>query len=307
MADNIDDIPAGYKCGYISILGKPNVGKSTLLNQLLQQKISITSRKPQTTRCQVLGIQSDLNYQAIYIDTPGIQQDYDSPVHRHMTIEARSSMEGVDLVIFIIDAKKWTKEDEHVLNIIKNAGLNFFIVINKIDRVKPRSKLLPYMEKISTYINNNEIVPISAKTRENVDELKKIVFKLLPEGPPLYSDEHITNRNKKFFAAEFIREKLINRLGDELPYRITVTIEGFNEEPKIVMIKAIVWVEGKSQKNIVIGSEGKILKSVGEAARKDLQQLYQKKVFLQTWVKIKKNWSMSKESLQQLGFNDYIL
>ena len=294
-----------FRCGYITILGRPNSGKSTLLNYLLEQKISITSRKPQTTRWQLLGIKSGTNYQAIYIDTPGIQSEYNSLVHRHMTREAVSSLEFVNVVIFMIEALRWSEADERVLQLVQSAGLPTILVINKIDKIKNRADLLPFIQKLATIMENKfEIVPVSAKTGDNIAELEKTVLAMLPEGEPAYAEDQITDRNQRFFAAEFIREKLIQRLGDELPYRITVTIEEFLEDERLISIKGVVWVESKSQKNIIIGKGGDVMKSVGEAARKDMEQLFQKKVYLRNWVKVKKNWTMDEESLQQLGYHN---
>jgi GTP-binding protein Era len=289
-----------YRCGNVTILGRPNVGKSTLLNQLIEQKISITSRKPQTTRNQILGIRTQSNYQAVYIDTPGLQKTYDTPVHRYMNTAARNSLLGVDLVIFMIEALKWTDEDEMVLKMIVESKVPMIVAINKVDKLKDKSELLPFIKKLSNYLDGIEYIPISAIKGTNLLELEKAVFPLLPEGPPMYSDESITNKSKRFFAAEFIREKLINRLGDELPYRIAVNIEEFTEEETIIWLKAIVWVEGKSQKNIVVGKNGIILKTVGEAARLDLEKMFEKKIHLKTWVKVKKNWTMSKNIVEQL-------
>lgn len=297
--------PAGFRCGYITLLGRPNAGKSTLLNSLLDQKISITSRKPQTTRWQLLGIKSGSNYQAIYVDTPGIQSDYDSLVHRHMTREAVSSLEFVDVVIFMIEAMRWSDADERVLQLVKATGLPTILAINKIDKVRNRAELLPFIQKLADITANAfEVIPISARTGDNIGELEKTVLSMLPEGPAAYEEDQITNRNQRFFAAEFIREKLIQRLGDELPYRVAVTIELFVEEDDLITIKGVIWVESNSQKNIIIGKKGEVMKSVGEAARKDMEQLFQKKVYLRNWVKVKKNWTMSEESLQQLGYHN---
>jgi GTPase len=294
---------AGFRCGYITLLGRPNAGKSTLLNRLLDQKISITSRKPQTTRWQLLGIKSGEGFQAIYIDTPGIQSDYDSPVHRHMTREAVNSLEFVNVVIFMIEAMRWSEADARVFELVRTSGLPVILVINKIDKVRNRGELLPFIQKIAALTENRfEVVPISAKTGDNIAELEKTVLSLLPEGPPAYEEDQVTNRNQRFFAAEFIREKLIQRLGDELPYRVAVTIEDFTEDPGLISIKGVIWVESNSQKNIIIGKNGDVMKAVGEAARKDMEELFQKKVFLRNWVKVRKNWTMDAESLTQLGY-----
>lgn len=293
----------GFRCGYITILGRPNTGKSTLLNRLLEQKLSITSRKPQTTRFQLLGIKSGDDYQAIYIDTPGIQSEHDSPVHRYMSQEARSSLETVDLVVFMIEAMRWREEDARILSIIRDSGLPLILVINKIDRLADRAKLLPFIERVHRETGATEIVPVSAKSGANVDELERVVYAMLPEGPPLFSADQVTDRNERFFAAEFIREKLINRLGDELPYRISVTIEEFTEEESLVTVKAVIWVESKNHKNIVIGKKGEVMKAVGEAARRDMEYMFDRKVYLETWVKVKKNWTMDESSLEKMGFH----
>lgn len=293
-----------FRCGYITLLGRPNTGKSTLLNRVIEQKISITSRKPQTTRWQLLGIKSTSDYQAIYVDTPGIQSEHDSLVHRHMTREAVGSLEFVDVIIFMIEAMKWTPADEQVLHLIQASSLPAILAINKVDKLVKHADLLPFIGKLAAITNNRfEIVPISAKTGDNLAVLEKMVVSLLPEGPPAYEQEQITNRNQRFFAAEFIREKLINRLGDELPYRIAVTIEQFTEQPGLITIKGVIWVESASQKNILIGKNGEVMKAVGEAARKDMEELFQKKVFLRNWVKVRKNWTMDAEALLHLGYH----
>lgn len=298
------DRDGSFRCGYITLLGRPNTGKSTLLNRLVEQKISITSRKPQTTRWQLLGIKTSERYQAIYVDTPGIQSEYDSLVHKHMTREAASSLEFVDVIIFMIEALKWSSADERVLQMVQAADLPAIVVINKIDKLARRPDLLPFIRKVADLTENRyEIVPVSAKTGDNLEVLEKTVVSMLPEGEPAYAEDQVTDRNLRFFAAEFIREKLINRLGDELPYRVAVTIEKFDEQPGLITIKGVIWVETNSQKNILIGRNGEVMKAVGEAARKDMEQLFQKKVFLRNWVKVRKNWTMDAEALLHLGYH----
>jgi GTP-binding protein Era len=291
-----------FHCGHVTIVGRPNVGKSSLLNCLLDQKLSITSRKPQTTRWHLLGIKTTENCQAVYIDTPGIQSEYNSPIHRYMNREAVGSLDNVDIAIFVLEAGKWTEEDTNVLRLLDGAGIPVIVVINKIDKLKSKTELLPFIGQLSELVKNCEIVPVSAKRGTNIEDLERTVYSLLPEGPPLYPDDQITTHSERFFAAEFIREKLIERLGDELPYRLTVTIEQFNDKTDIISIKGIIWVESKSQKAILVGKNGAVMKSVGEAARKDMEQLFQKKVYLRNLVKVKKNWTMNNESLEQLGY-----
>lgn len=300
MAD-IDKGDFEYRCGYVTILGRPNVGKSTLLNRLLDQKLSITSRKPQTTRVHLLGIKNQEKYQAIYIDTPGIQQDYDSPLHRHMNSEAKNSLEGVNVIIFMIESLRWTKSDEAIFNLITKYEQKKILLINKIDRNKTKSDLLPFLQSLSERVDDMDILPVSAKNGTNLDTLEELVSSALPVSSALFSDEYVTNRNKKFFASEYIREKLIDRLSDEIPYRLAVTIDEFEEETDIILIKATIWVEGDGQKNIVIGKNGSILKHAGEAARKDMETLYDKKVYLNSWVKVKKNWTHLDSSLELFG------
>lgn len=297
----MDQINSENKCGYVTILGRPNVGKSTLLNRLMDQKLSIISRKPQTTRVHMLGIKNQKEYQAIYIDTPGIQQEYDSPLHKHMNAEAKNSLEGVNVILFMIESLKWTKPDERIFNLISKYKQKKILLINKIDRNKTKSDLLPFLKSLSVRIGDMDILPVSAKNGTNIDTLEELVSAALPVSPALYTDEYVTNRNQKFFASEYIREKLINRLSDEIPYRLAVTIDEFEEETDIIKIKATIWVEGDGQKNIVIGKNGSILKSAGEAARKDMENLFEKKVYLNTWVKVKKNWTQIDSSLELFG------
>ncbi len=303
MAGNVTQL-SEFKCGYVTILGRPNVGKSTLLNQLLDQKLSIISRKPQTTRAHLLGIKNQPGCQAIYIDTPGIQSEFDSPLHRHMNAEAKNSLEGVDIILVVIEALKWSDADEVIVNMTSDYAQKKILVINKIDKCKNKTDLLPFIQQISTATGDFEIIPVSAKTGKNISTLEKRVAETLPIGPALYSEDHITNRNKKFFAAEYLREKLINRLGDEIPYRLAVTIDEFEEDNDIVKVKATIWVEGESKKNIVVGKNGINLKQAGEAARKDMEKMFDKKVYLNSWVKVKKNWTQFDSSLELFGLID---
>jgi GTP-binding protein Era len=292
---------AGHRCGHITLIGRPNVGKSTLLNSLLRQKLSITSRKPQTTRWQLLGIKTEHDCQAIYIDTPGLQSEFNSPLHKHMHREALGSLEGVDLVIFVLEALKWPEADARILEIISGAGVPYIAVINKIDKLKSRSELLPYIAGLPANLKDHEVIPVSARTGVNLEDLERTVCRMLPVAPPLYPEDQITTRNERFFAAEFIREKLIERLGDELPYRLAVTIEQFSDKRDIIVIKGIIWVESNSQKSILVGKKGGVMKAVGEAARKDMEEMFQKKVFLRNTVKVKRNWTMHAASVEKLG------
>lgn len=293
-----------FRCGYVTILGRPNVGKSTLLNRLLGQKISITSRKPQTTRWHLLGVDSGSEYQIVYIDTPGIQNRYDNPLNRHMLQEALDTIGRVDLILFVVEALKWTPADEYALKKLEQFPVPCLLIINKIDKIGDKKELLPYISRLRERFDFREIIPLSAKTGKNLEELHSIVVKDLPFGAPLFPEDQLTDRSERFLAAEFIREKLTNKLGSELPYRIAVTTDEFKEEEHLIRIHATIWVESAGQKAIVIGKDGQILKSAGEQARHDMENLFQKKVYLNTWVKIKRKWTEQESALRQLGYHD---
>lgn len=292
-----------FRCGYVTIIGRPNVGKSTLLNRLLEQKLSITSRKPQTTRWHLLGIKTGSHYQVIYIDTPGIQTKHENALNRRMKREALDTLQQVDVVVFMLEALKWTETDEYILSLIRGGKSPLIILVNKIDKIKDKSELLPFIGEVSARSGEaGEIIPVSAKTGTNLDVFEGKVRSLLPVNPPFFPADQISDRNERFFASEFIREKLFKKLGDELPYNIAVTIDEFKEDEKLASIYATVWVGSASQKAIVIGKNGQLLKSVGESARKDLEAFLQKKVFLRTWVKLKKHWAENENALKQLGY-----
>ena len=289
-----------FRCGYISIIGRSNVGKSTLLNLLLGQKISITSRKPQTTRIHLLGIKTEKSFQAVYIDTPGIQTTYDSAINRQMLREAVTTLDQVSVLVFMIEAGKWTKDDSYILTMLNKVISPVILVINKIDKLQSKDELLPIIQEIYDRTSILEIIPVSAKDGDNIDELEKTVYSMLPSGPPMFHEGQITDRTERFFAAEFIREKLIWKLGDELPYQIAVTIDEYKVTADIIYIKGIIWVESKSQKSIVVGRNGAVLKSVGEQARRNMETLFQKKVYLRNWVRISKNWTNKDKLLKRL-------
>lgn len=297
-----DGAVAGYRCGYITLIGRPNVGKSTLLNRLLGQKISITSRRPQTTRWQLLGVATGPRHQALFIDTPGIQTRYASALNRHMLRETVETLERVDLVLFIIEALKWTPADRHVAALLGDTNVPILMVINKIDKLGDKKELLPFLERLSADAGEHEMIPVSARTGENLDRLQARVLDHLPLNPPFYPDDTITDRNQRFLAAEFIREKLTRKLGGELPYQLTVTIDEFVEEKDIIRIHAVIWITARSQKAIVIGKDGAVLKAVGEQARTEMEKLFGKKVYLKTWVKVKRKWTEDESALRQLGY-----
>ena len=290
-------------CGYVTIIGRPNVGKSTLLNNLIGQKLSITSRKPQTTRRQIIGVNTDDGYQIIYIDTPGMQDSPVNAINRYMNKEANNAIAGIDLLIYMVEALKWTALDEHVLKLIKNQTVPVILVVNKIDKVKDKEPILPYLKELSEKMNFKEIIPLSALSENSLRPLQQCIKDLLPEAPFQYPVDQVTDKTQRYLAAEFIREKLIKRLGDELPYSLTVTIDSFVEKEKIIHIDAIIWVATKGQKAIVIGQKGEGLKAVGSQARRDMERMFDCKVFLRTWVKVKDKWMDNELAIKQLGFD----
>jgi len=292
-----------FRCGYITIIGRPNVGKSTLLNKILGQKISATSRKPQTTRWHLLGIKTNTNCQAIYVDTPGVQNKYMDGINRHMAKEVTNSLANVDIVIFMIEPLSWADEEEHIMGLLDQLTISLFLVVNKIDKVKDKDKLLPFIEKIANFDKFAEILPVSVHNGSNVKKLEDIVYSYLPAAPKEFSDEQFSDRNERFFAAEFIREKLVRTLGEELPYRISVSIEQFKLKENVLHIYATIWAEGQRHKKIIVGKNGAILKSVGVQSRKDMENMFEHKVFLQTWVKVKEKWTENAKALKQFGYN----
>lgn len=293
-----------YRCGYVALVGRPNVGKSTLLNHILGQKLSITSRKPQTTRHRLLGIKTTDTSQIIYVDTPGIHQKAGKAINRYMNRAASSTIEDVHAVVFIIEALKWTDEDEMVLKRIKKASVPVILAINKVDRVEDKESLLPFLQKVTQKFDFKDIIPVSALKNINIDKLETILENYLDISEPFYPEDQITDRSSRFLAAEIVREKLMRTLGQELPYNITVEIEQFKEEKDRLLINALIWVERDNQKAIVIGKKGQQLKKVGMQARQDMQKLFDTKVHLELWVKVKEGWSDDERALQSLGYTD---
>ena len=291
------------RCGYVAIVGRPNVGKSTLLNRLVGQKISITSRKPQTTRHHLRGIRNLGGNQIIYVDTPGLDPRPRRTLNRFMNREVAQVLSGVDAVAFVVEALKWNRADEHVLSEIRASGVPLVLVVNKIDELRAKDTLLPFLARLAERVPGAEIVPVSASTGDNIEALERCLLQLLPPGPAQFPDDYVTDRSERFLAAELIREKLMRRLGQEVPHCLSVMIEEFREEGELVQIQATIWVERKGQKAIVIGRRGEVLKAVGEQARHDIEEMLGKKVFLRTWVKIKENWADSSDALRELGFD----
>ncbi|RUQ89438.1 GTPase Era [Legionella septentrionalis] len=290
-------------CGYIALIGRPNVGKSTLLNQILQQKLSITSRKPQTTRHSILGVRTDDNYQFIYVDTPGIHQGMKKTINRMMNKSALSALHDVDIIVFLIDGLQWKEEDEYILKQIKEVNLPCFLVINKVDKITDKSALLPWIDKLNQLHTFTAIIPLSAKTGIQVDALQEQLKAYLPEGPFLFDPEQFTDRSEKFLCAELLREKIFRLCGQELPYSTTVDIESFKEEDKLIRIHALILVDKDNHKRMIIGDKGSKLKEIASSARIDMEKLLGKKVFLQCWCKVKAGWSDDERLLKQLGYD----
>lgn len=291
------------RCGFIALIGKPNVGKSTLLNHLLGQKISITSRKPQTTRHHILGIKTTENAQLIFVDTPGLHQKSLHALNRYMNRAASRKMMDADVIVFMLDATSWHADDEWILAKIKKLNMPVVLAINKVDTIKDKAELLPHIEKLQEEFQFKSIVPISAKNETNLTELENAISQLLPQSEYFYSPEQITDRSERFLAAEIVREKLMRHLGQELPYSTTVQIEQFKQEPKILRIAALILVERESQKAIIIGKNGEGLKHIGKLARLDMEKMFSQKVFLQLWVKVKRGWADDERALKSLGYD----
>ena len=292
------------RCGYVAIVGRPNVGKSTLLNHLLGQKISITSRKPQTTRHQVLGIKTEDNHQIIFVDTPGLHKDAGKAINRYMNRAASAAIRDVDLVVFVVDRTAWTEEDSIVLEQIEQSGLPTMLVVNKIDLLADKTELLPHLQSLAAKAEFSAILPVSALRQHNVDALEAQILTLLPESGHFFPEDQITDRSQRFLAAEIVREKIMRQLGDELPYSIAVEIEEFAQEGQVLHISAVIFVERTGQKRILIGDKGSRLRSIGMDARRDMEGLFDSKVMLRLWVKVKSGWSDDERALRSLGYDD---
>ena len=290
------------KSGLVSIIGRSNVGKSTLLNHLIEHKVSITSRKPQTTRFRVLGIKTKGLCQAVIIDTPGYHRGQKRALNKYMNRVALSAMTGIDILLFVVEALKWKEEDQFLLQKILKGLNKVILVINKIDKLKQKDRLLPYIAKLTDKHDFMDIIPISALKGKNIKRLEKLILTNLPTAEHLYPEEQTTDMTEKFLISETIREKCIARVGQEIPYRITVTIDQFEEKGLILFISATLYVEKKSQKGILIGLGGKNLKSIGTSSRKELERIFQKKVMLKLWVKVKKNWTDNETIMQSMGY-----
>ncbi len=293
-----------FRCGYVAIVGRPNVGKSTLTNRIVGQKVSITTHKPQTTRHRVHGIKTTESSQMILVDTPGLHKNVKKELNRLMNKAASSALSDVDVILFLVDSTEWKDEDQFVLSRVRNSSIPFIIVVNKADKIKDKTELLPHLKHLSEAAEHDRIIPVSARQGDNIEELEILIEKYLPEGEPIYSEDHITDRSMRFHAAELIREKLMRRLGQELPYSVAVEIENFSEENGKMDIGAVIWVERAGQKGIVIGKDGHLLKEIGTKARIDMEAMFDSKIYLQLWVKVKEGWSENERLLRNLGLGD---
>ena len=290
------------RCGYVAIVGRPNVGKSTLLNHILGQKLAITSRKPQTTRHTLLGIKSEGPVQAIYVDTPGLHKENEKALNRYMNKSASQALRDVDVVLFVVDRLRWTDEDQMVLERIQQVRCPVLVVVNKVDRLDDKHTLLPHLEWLTEQLPEAEVVPVSALHGRNIEHLEQLIAERLPESEHFYPDDQLTDRSSRFLAAELVREKVMRQLGAEVPYQVTVEVEQFKQEGKILHIHALILVERDGQKKIIIGDGGERLKKIGQEARLDMQKLFGSKVMLNLWVKVRRGWSDDERALNSLGY-----
>lgn len=293
------------RCGYVAIVGRPNVGKSTLLNHMLGQKISITSRKPQTTRNNVVGIKTEGATQIIFVDTPGLHLSQPKAINRYMNRAASSAIKDVDVVVFVVDKLIWTDEDEMVARQLRHISCPVIIAVNKVDQLESKEVLLPHLQQLGEKLSAAEIVPLSALRDINLDRLDTLLAGYMPEGVHLYPEDQITDRSSRFMAAEIVREKITRQLGDELPYQMAVEIEEFKHDGRLLTISALILVERDGQKKILIGEKGERIKLIGQEARLDMEKLFDTKVMLNLWVKIKAGWSDDERALRSLGYNEF--
>ncbi len=290
------------RCGYVALVGRANVGKSTLLNHLLGRKLSITSRKPQTTRHSLLGIHNTDDTQLLIVDTPGIQETTKKAIDRHMNRASLGMLADVDLVVMVIDRDHWTTADDYVLAQVQNSRTRALCAINKVDRLEDKGRLLPLIERLHGYGIFDEIIPISALRRRNLEQLVGAVTARMPESPPLFPEDQLTDRDERFLVQEIVREKLVRQLGQELPYASTVLVESFKQDDALAHIHAVIIVEREGQKPIIIGRGGQRLKLIGTEARRDIEALLERKVMLELWVKVRDSWADDEMALRQFGY-----
>lgn len=297
-----DETPV--RCGHVSIIGRPNVGKSTLLNRILGQKLVITSHKAQTTRHAILGVKTRPEGQMLFLDTPGIHRRGDGALNRYLNRAARAAVADAELIVLVVEALHWTDEDAAALEALAAAGVPAIAAVNKVDQVRDKTALLPYLETLAARHPFRDLVPVSAARGDGLETLERAVIAGLPEGPLQFPEDQITDRSERFFAAELLREQLVQRYGDELPYCTTVEIERFEDSGGRYRINALVWVERPGQKAILIGRRGEAMKAAATQARLEMQKLFGCPVHLEVWVKIKKSWSSDEAALASLGYRD---
>lgn len=299
-------MPTDFQTGFIAVIGRPNVGKSTIMNSLLGQKLSITSPKPQTTRHRIHGIHTTQSYQMVFVDTPGMHLGASKSINKYMNRMANSAFADVDVVLFVVEAGRWTKEDQAVADKCRGLDIPVLLVVNKVDKFKQKQALMPFIQKLGEAVEFDALIPVSAYTKSGLNVIEEEVLKHLPHQAAIFPEEHITDRSSRFLAAEIVREKLMRALGDEVPYGATVEIEQFvfDEDEARWHINALILVERAGQKQIVIGKKGEQIKQMGIQARKDLMHLLDARVHLELWVKVKENWSDDDRALASLGYND---
>lgn len=290
-------------CGYVALVGRPNAGKSTLLNKILKQKISITSRKPQTTRHRILGIDTQGTHQFIYVDTPGIHNNSPKAINKMMNSTASNVLKDVDIIVFIVEAERWGEEEDTILAQIKLTNSPCILALNKIDKIKDKSTLLPMIQALQARHDFLAIIPLSAKLGTQVSNLQDTIKPLLPKSPHFYGDDQVTDRSVKFLCSELLREKVFRFCGDELPYSTTVEIESFKEEKALIRIHALIMVDKPNHKRMIIGNKGEKLKEMASQARLDMEKLLNQKVFLKCWIKVKSGWADNVRMLKQLGYD----
>ena len=292
-----------FQSGSIAVVGRPNVGKSTLINELIGQKLSITSHRPQTTRHRINAVDTQKEYQMVFVDTPGIHIGNNKAINSYMNRAASSSFSDVDIIIWMVEVFKWTKEDARVLEHLSKVDVPVLLCINKIDKASTVDKILPFLEILSEKFNATEVFPISAFDRSDIKKFKDLILKYLPEQAAIYDEDFITDRSQKFVISEFIREKLMRNLSNELPYDITVEIEKYELDGNLYRIAARIFVDKTSQKSIVIGQNGAMLKKIGKESRETIEGFLETKVFLELWVKVRQGWSDDKRALASLGYD----
>jgi GTP-binding protein Era len=305
----MSDSPAGsapadsHRAGLVALVGRPNVGKSTLLNALVGYRLSIVTPRPQTTRHRILGIHTEQGGQIVYVDTPGLHRTQKRAMNRMMNRAARGTLTEVQVAVLVIEAGKWQDEDQYAYDAVLEAGVPCVLAINKIDRMKERNELLPFIASVTAERSFVSVHPVSALKGRGLEDLQRDLLGLLPEGPPHYAEDELTDRSERFLAGELVREQLMRQLGQELPYACSVEVEKFEMDGTMRRISAVIWVERNSQKAIVIGQAGASLKRIGSSARIEMERLFEGKVFLELWCKVKDDWSDDESALRQFGYD----